>query len=96
VVRYLADREVRLSEIEEIPQSLSTSADQVEGDATPILEAVALSYEYRFGGLWSKKGATVGPMSFSLAAGRCLGIIGESGSGKSTLAQLLVGLLGTH
>jgi len=93
VVRYLADREVRLSEIEEIPQSLSTSADQVEGDAKPILEAVALSYEYQFGGLWSKKGATVGPISFSLAAGRCLGIIGESGSGKSTLAQLLVGLL---
>ena len=93
VVKYLADREVRISEIEEIPKDLSSFTDKVEGTSKPILEAEELRYAYRFGGLWSKKGATVGPMSFSLAEGRCLGIIGESGSGKSTLAQLLVGLI---
>jgi nickel transport system ATP-binding protein len=31
-------------------------------------------------------------VSFSLAQGECLGIIGESGSGKSTLARVLLGL----
>jgi peptide/nickel transport system ATP-binding protein len=93
-VKYLADREVRLSEIEEMPDDLSLPKIEVKDkEPKPILEANQLSYAYRFGGIWSKKGATVGPMSFSLSAGRCLGIIGESGSGKSTLAQLLVGLL---
>lgn len=32
------------------------------------------------------------PLSFSLAPGECLGIVGESGGGKSTLARLICGL----
>ena len=33
------------------------------------------------------------PVSFSLEAGRSLGIIGESGSGKTTLTRIMLGLL---
>lgn len=35
----------------------------------------------------------VRPMSFSVATGETLGVVGESGCGKSTIARMLVGLL---
>jgi ABC-type glutathione transport system ATPase component len=38
-------------------------------------------------------GALLGPLEFSVAAGECLGLIGESGSGKSLTALSLIGLL---
>ena len=38
-------------------------------------------------------GRTIGPLSFALARGECLGLIGGSGSGKSLSALALAGLL---
>ncbi len=51
----------------------------------PLLEATDLSQ--RYGGREVLRG-----ISFQLAAGESLGIIGESGAGKSTLARLLMAL----
>lgn len=39
---------------------------------------------------------TIKGISFALAAGECLAIIGPSAAGKSTLARLLVGVWGAH
>ena len=46
-------------------------------------------------GLDVHAGATrlLGPLDLDVAAGECVGVIGESGSGKSLTAQALVGLL---
>jgi len=44
-------------------------------------------------GLQLPQGGRIGPLSFALGAGECLGIVGESGSGKSLCAQALAGLL---
>lgn len=54
---------------------------------TPRLEVRQLEVSY---------GARVvlGPVSFALAPGEILGVIGESGSGKSTMALALMDLLG--
>jgi len=94
VVQYLADREIRIGEIDKIPrEEIKSNANEIKKDTKPLLVAEQLCYAYRFGGLFSKRGALIGPLDFSLQQGTCLGIIGESGSGKSTLAQLLVGLL---
>ena len=41
------------------------------------------------------QGGHVGPLSFAVAAGQCLGVMGESGSGKSLTALALCGLLPT-
>ena len=94
VVKYLADREVRMGEIDPLPNTVKAKKENdFEGKSLPVLIAKDLTYSYRFGGFFSKKGKLIGPLQFSISPGECLGIIGESGSGKSTLAQLLVGLL---
>lgn len=41
----------------------------------------------------SKTVSPVGPVSFSLEAGKCFGIVGESGSGKSLTLKAMLGLL---
>ena len=54
-----------------------------------VLEARRLSKTFTRAG---SSISAVGSASFSVAAGRTLGIVGESGSGKSTIARILVGL----
>ncbi|MCK8679821.1 ABC transporter ATP-binding protein [Streptomyces lichenis] len=67
------------------------------GGAEPLLEVTDLVRHYPLtrGVLLRRQvGAVraVDGVSFTLAAGRTLGVVGESGCGKSTLARLLVGL----
>ena len=53
-----------------------------------ILQARQLAKRYRKGQVRALEG-----VSFDLAKGRTLGILGESGSGKSTLAKVVLGLV---
>jgi peptide/nickel transport system ATP-binding protein len=54
-----------------------------------LLEASGLSRTFYAGG---REIVAAHDVSFSLRAGRTLGLVGESGSGKSTTARLLLGL----
>lgn len=56
-----------------------------------MIEVKHLTHIYNRGTPWEIK--ALEQISFRVARGECLGIIGESGSGKSTLAQHLAGLL---
>ncbi len=56
-----------------------------------MIEVKHLTHIYNQGTPWEIK--ALEQISFRIARGECLGIIGESGSGKSTLAQNLAGLL---
>lgn len=57
----------------------------------PRLEVKAVEVCY---GAKQSARTVLGPLSFSIAQGEILGVIGESGSGKSTLALALLDLLG--
>lgn len=91
LVENLADRSISLDNFPKTPdkprRERSIQSNQF------LLNATNLSYQHHFGGIIQKKGAGVSNFSFTLASGKCLGIIGKSGSGKSTIAQILVGLL---
>jgi len=56
-----------------------------------MIEVHHLTHVYNEGTPWEIK--ALEQISFRVARGECLGIIGESGSGKSTLAHHLAGLL---
>jgi iron complex transport system ATP-binding protein len=55
---------------------------------TPLLEAVDVSFSYERGGR-----AVVDRVSFSVAHGSIVGLLGPNGSGKTTLLRLLAGTL---
>lgn len=67
------------------------------GPRQPLLEVRGLSKHFAVGGgLFSRNGGVVRAVdnvSFSVAKGEVLGIVGESGCGKSTTARLLIGLI---
>lgn len=62
---------------------------------TTILEAEDIEYKdkYRPSIFASKHVFKMGPLSFSLAAGETIAIIGNNGSGKSLIAKTLVGAI---
>jgi len=68
---------------------MSRANGQANGQAGPgpVLRLTDLHITYRTG-VHAVRGVT-----FSLAPGKCLGLVGESGCGKSTLALAVLGLL---
>jgi oligopeptide/dipeptide ABC transporter ATP-binding protein len=66
------------------------------GNGTPLLEVTELTKHFivRRGALGWSTGVVraVDSVSFSLTAGRTLGLVGESGCGKTTTSKLILGL----
>src|ERR1043166_6492953 len=71
-------------------------AKDVGGPRQPLLEVRHMSKHFPVrGGFIGKAGVVraVDDVSFSVAKGEVLGIVGESGCGKSTTARLVIGLI---
>ena len=78
-----------------------TGAAAAPASAGPLIEALELSKTFELSGSWLHRltGRAARPVvhavdgvSFAIACGKTLGLVGESGCGKSTVARLLVGL----
>ena len=71
---------------------LTRPTAELAGEGTPLLEVDDLHVEFR-----TRSGTVhaVNGVSYSLAAGETLAILGESGSGKSVSAQAIMGILET-
>jgi oligopeptide/dipeptide ABC transporter ATP-binding protein len=79
-----------LAEPEPAGQGPAASAASREGSGQPLLEVRDLGVRFHRHG---RAVAAVNGLSYRLAAGRMLAIIGESGSGKTVSSRTLMGLL---
>jgi len=61
------------------------------GSSVPELTVSGVSKVYRARGQGRRKVAAVDDVSFAIAPGAAVGLVGASGSGKSTLARLITG-----
>ena len=80
------------------PQELPMELASVQGVAAePLLQVQGLSVRYGTRGGWFRRGGegfvAVRDVSFSLARGRTLALVGESGCGKTTTGKAIVQLL---
>ena len=92
LARRIADRIValdhgRLSEQARDPFGADSREPSTGGEELLVVDRVARSYRRAHG-----RATGIADISFSLARGETLAVIGESGSGKSTLARLALGL----
>src|ERR687896_1127487 len=75
---------------------LLEQVEDIGGAAQPLLQVAGLTKHFPVGGdLFSPRRTVraVDDVSFTIAKGETLGIVGESGCGKSTTARLLMHLI---
>ena len=85
-----------MSEIEPVRRTCWSQIEDVGGAAQPLLQVTGLTKHFPVrGDLFSarKTVRAVDNVSFSIAKGETVGIVGESGCGKSTTARLLMHLM---
>jgi peptide/nickel transport system ATP-binding protein len=86
-------REIRVGPL---PPAAPRAAAPAAAPAKPLLEVRNLTkvYQLRFGNWFSGAGArdlkAVDDVSFSIAPGECLGLVGESGCGKTTVSKMIM------
>ena len=70
---------------------MSSDLDPVAGSSVPALTLTGVSKVYRVRGRDARLVTAVDDVSFSVAPGAAVGLVGASGSGKSTLAKMITG-----
>ena len=75
--------------------SLSSFSQPISSSPVPVVEVVGLCKHFsrREGFRHRRRVIALNPVSFSIARGECIAILGQNGSGKSTLVRLLATLL---